>query len=292
MRDKELEKASGKARLGHFTLNELLAVLFALLLLATLLAPTLVEIKVLYRQAECIDNLISLGRANNLYSADCGRFAPASPGTSRRWHGSLRDEQGKRPDVMTSPLRPYMKGLGSAMRPCPLFANTANASAPAPEKGGGGYGYNENVGSLRAVQAELDLWDPRCKASGILISDLPNPRGVVMFAETAAKANPQGMLDINGSFVEASMCKSYDTYNRGKPVWGTPEPTIHFRHSGKAYIVWCDGHISNGTPGGSKGDWSKEGLGFLGSRAFPNFVPRTPPQPEPEPSKKEEEAAP
>lgn len=264
-----------KGARAPFTLNELLATLFALLLLATLVAPSLIEIKVLYRQSACIDNLILLGKANALYAADCGRFAPAAADAMHRWHGVLREEPDKLPDAVGSPLRPYTKGLG-AMRACPLFEDIADASAPAPEKGGKGYGYNENVGSLRAVQTEFNLWDPRCKAAGILPSDLPSPRGVAMFVETAAKANDEGRLDMNGRFVEAAMCKSYDTYNKGRPVWGTPVPTIHFRHSGRAYVAWCDGHIGSEAPGGTKGAWGAQGLGFLGTRIQPAFLPRLP----------------
>ncbi len=292
MRGPEREEIGKGAWLSPFTLNELLAVLFALLLLSSLLAPALIEIRVLYRQAECADNLMALGKANLLYLSDCGRFAPASSEGMLRWHGALREEPGKRPDFVRSPLRPYMKGFG-AIRSCPLFSEAADASYPAPEKGGGGYGYNQNIGSLRATQSEFDLWDPRCRASGIKLSDLQTPRATVMFAETATKADEQGALDISGRFVEASMCKSYDTYNRGKPVWGTPTPTIHFRHSGTAYVAWCDGHISAESPGGSKAEWGKQGIGFIGTRANPGFVPKTPaPPPAEESPKQVEEGSP
>lgn len=262
-----------------FTLNELLAVLFATLLLASLMAPTLIEIRALSKQAACVDNLMAIGKANLLYLSDNGRYVPASPGGPLRWHGALREEPEKPPEFSKSPLRPYLKGFG-AIRSCPFFERIADESRPAPEKGGGGYGYNENIGSLRAVQREFDLWDPRCKALGVKSAELLKPRGAVMFAESASKANERGELDVSGRLVEAAFCKSYDFYNRGKPVWGTPEPSIHFRHGGMANVAWCDGHISAESPGGGKGGWSKDGIGFIGSRSNSGFVPRTPPAPE------------
>ena len=258
-----------------FTLNELLFIVFVFLLLASLLAPSLIEINVLYKQTSCTDNLIVLAKENMLYAEDGGHYAPASLNAQIRWHGALREDINKRPDITKSPLRPYMKGL-RALRPCPLFEDIADASAPAPEKGGGGYGYNENIGSLRAVQTDYDLWEEQCRQAGILPSELSLPRGTVMFAETATKANSLGALDFSGNFVENSFCKSYDTYNRGRPAWGTPVPTIHFRHSGRALVAWCDGHISSESPGGSKDDWIKVGIGFVGTRTSPGFVPRTP----------------
>jgi len=273
-RQLKIRKATAK-EVKPFTLNELLAIAIALMLLASLAAPSLMEAKAVFKKSLCMDNLIVLSKASQLYVDAAGCYAPAASDSLLRWHGQLREDLTKRPDSTKSPLRPFMKGL-KALKPCPSFESEASDSRPAPEKGGGGYGYNENIGSLRAVQTEFDLWDPRCKASGILPGDLVTPRETALFTDTATRTDGQGEVDASGSLAESAFCKSYDIYNKGRPMWGTPNPTIHFRHQGSALIAWCDGHISSESPSRSKGEWGKSSLGFVGSRTHSAFLPRRP----------------
>jgi prepilin-type processing-associated H-X9-DG protein len=39
----------------------------------------------------------------------------------------------------------------------------------------------------------------------------------------------------------------------GEAAWGFQSPSIHFRHYGRANVLWADGHISS-----EKWDWAPE----------------------------------
>ncbi len=275
-------RGGGKTSRRSFTFNELLAVIAALLLIGSLAAPSIAEIGEMSRQSSCKDNLVTLARLNILYAGDCGRYAPASPGERSRWHGELPKEREGTPDASKSPFAGYLS-KHERLRACPLFENVCASSPPAIEKGGRGYGYNENIGSLRAVSADFDLWTPECRRTGIAPSELQSPQKTAMFAESASKADPLGDPDVEGEIVEMAFIRSFDSYNRGRPSWGSPDPTIHFRHLGQAACAWADGHLSMEPMGASKGSWVKSRIGYIGSRSKPEFVPKTPPPRKEEP---------
>jgi len=267
-------KAEGASR-RCFTFNELLAVIAALLLMGSLAAPTLVEIRTMSRQSACKDSLVTMARLNILYAGDCGRYVPAASSERLRWHGELPAERSGRADFTKSPLAKYLS-KHERLRACPLFEDVISLSPPAAEKGGFGYGYNENIGSQRAVSADLDMWTPECRGSGIAPSEIQSPQKTLMFAESASRADLLGDPDVNGTLVEMSFIRSFDTYNRGRPCWGSPDPTTHFRHGGQAASAWADGRLSMEPMGASKDGWPAGGIGYIGSRSKPCFVPKTP----------------
>ena len=62
-----------------------------------------------------------------------------------------------------------------------------------------------------------------------------------MFADAAmAKADGGVEYLIEYSFVQPPY---FHDGTQVKPEWGTPMPSIHFRHNGQTNVSWCDGHV-------------------------------------------------
>jgi len=66
--------------------------------------------------------------------------------------------------------------------------------------------------------------------------DVSDPAGTVMFCDTAFP-QPYGSptFIIEYSFAESPQF----------PGGSQAQPSIHFRHTGLANVVWCDGHVSS-----------------------------------------------
>ena len=45
---------------------------------------------------------------------------------------------------------------------------------------------------------------------------------------------------------------------------GTPWPTIHFRHRGRANVAWADGHVTSEALARTGGKWASRQLGWFG----------------------------
>ncbi|MBV9462910.1 MAG: hypothetical protein JO317_01660, partial [Verrucomicrobiae bacterium] len=164
-------------------------------------------------------------------------------------------------DPALGPLVPYL-GPGGEIKKCPSFRPGLNAF----EAGCGGYGYNEvyigGRGDLydyfsdpKSAQTSLSLDDGKALALSSL----------VMFADSGV-AYPQGVAEY--SFLEPPFWESPP----GTVTAATPDPSVHFRHNGRANVIWADGHVSREsmsqtTPfsafGGDNGALS---LGWFGPR--------------------------
>ena len=256
-----------------FTLNEILAVLAVLSIMAVLVIPLFKDISASARESACRDSLIELVRANFLYEKTYDAFVPASASVSERWYGArlLNDGNFSREN---GPLAEFFKRSGFPA-PCPLLSDFTDDGGRiySGDNGGSGYGYNENIGSLRCVNAEFDNWEKACRASGISKSDIVKPSGTVMFTDTISRFNSSGLPDVDGFYVEFAFARSFDTFNKGKPSWGTPEPTVHFRHRLKTSVVWADGHTSMEDARYTKDSWGLSHCAFLGSPDKNFFTP-------------------
>lgn len=228
---------SGTATRGQsgFALLELVAVLATLAVLAALLAAAVDRARASGQRAACASNLRQLFLANAAYATEHGSYAPAAPdllGANRvRWHGA-RAGRSSPFDGRLGPLAPYLEN--EIVRRCPAFA-------PAPggfEAACGGYGYNiRGVGS----RVYLEGFSTQAMAGGMSPGAIREPAGTVMFCD-AAFAQPYDQPDhlIEYSFAEAY----YFVDGRPPRETGVATPSIHFRHSGRANVVWCDGHIT------------------------------------------------
>ena len=145
-----------------------------------------------------------------------------------RWHGT-RPTMNDPFNFATSPLKPYLQK--GAIKQCPSFEPAATGGF---EQSAGGYGYNDSYlgssqeiasGSMNYLKYQAMYVNVPAKMAMI-----ERPAETIMFTD-AAMAYPDL---IEYSFVEPPLAD------------GVPSsPSIHFRHSGRANVVWLDGHVTS-----------------------------------------------
>ena len=247
---------------GGFTLVELVTVVAVLCVLVGVAIPVLRDALEAGRRAKCSSNLRQLFVANAAYAAQYGYYVAAAPdlfsGNRTRWHGQRSGGSGAF-DGQGGPLSPFLGGDG-CVRQCPGFhplppdqaANSFEASC-------GGYGYNDRgVGS----RVYLEGYTASAMRKGMPPGAIASPAHTVMFADTGFPqpyGQPKYMIEY--SFAEAY----YFVGNPPEKLYGPAQPSIHFRHGGRAGVAWCDGHVSfepRALPaGGADGDFA---VGWFG----------------------------
>ena len=236
-----------------FTMIELLVVLAAVAGLAAILFGTFPAAIDAAKSAACRSNLRQLAAANLAYAADHGRFVAAAADIAAgqanniRWHGV---RGGGKFDGARGPLAPYLGGGGASawVRRCPGFRPEADGF----ETSCGGYGYN-----ALGVGSELCL-----PGSGVKTEFGMRPGAIARSAETVMFADA-AYLQGNGKkakLIEYSFTEPPQSVGGGIPPW----PTIHFRHRGRANVVWCDGHVTSEARSRTDARSASRALGWFG----------------------------
>ena len=237
-------------RAAGFSLVELLAAIAALAVLAAIAAGVWPAARAAAEATGCRSNLRELAAANLAYAADHGRYVAAAAdieGANRtRWHGV---RSGAAFDGSKGPLAPYLGGGAASawVRRCPGFL----PEAPGFEASCGGYGYN-----ALGVGSELCLPGNGVKTDrGMRPGAVAHPAQTAMFADAAylEGGGPKARL-IEYSFAEPPRFAD----------GSTPDPTIHFRHRGRANVAWCDGHVSAEPLARTGPPWDSRQLGWFG----------------------------
>lgn len=223
-----------------FTLLELLIVVAIIAILLSVLLPSVQAARRQARAAVCASNLRQLAIANNAYATDhAGRYCPGAAqmrtANLHRWHGT-RTDTGQPFDPRYGPLVPYLSPA-DGIRACPSFFRYLTRQTASFERGNGGYGYNQAyLGRvLRKVphgsfQVITDLY-------GVLATRVRRPAETLMFADTAFAAAADGVIEY--SFAEPRLHPEYLQYH------ARLDPSLHFRHRGRACVGWCDGHVDS-----------------------------------------------
>jgi prepilin-type N-terminal cleavage/methylation domain-containing protein/prepilin-type processing-associated H-X9-DG protein len=235
-----------------FTLIELLVVIAIIALLTSILLPSLTRAKEMARSAVCRSNIRQLYLANLSYASDNnGYYVPAAAdmfdgyGGRLRWHG-VRESSTVSSDPAKNNFDPTLGPLADSLcdgevKQCPESVNfETSGSKNAFEASCGGYGYNMiGVGSRTYEKGYTN----EAVQLGMRTSEIYRSADTVMFTDTAFLEGFKTQYLIEYSFCEPPRYIRDDGQG-GFVEYGRPTPSTHFRHLGKASVVWCDGHVS------------------------------------------------
>lgn len=234
-----------------FTLIELLIVISIILILTTMLVPSLRAAKELAQAAQCQSNLHDLGVAMGMYHTENdGAFWPYSlpncPTTGVRCYfwGTDADPVDRKPS-------PFLKqcNYNLAYLWCPSFRwGTYTPQGGYVSEPTTTYGYN-------ARYLDPGLNGKTCRKA----TAVPRPAGLFVLADSAMSWAPAGVTIFqNSTYLE--------------PVAGSwvQTPTNHFRHRGRTGALCADGHAGLFDTEGWNLDTTTN-LGFVGTRNNPHY---------------------
>lgn len=204
-----------------FTLVELLLVIAVIAILCGLLFPALQRGKQSARQAQCASNLRQLGIAGQMYWDDHDgvafryRTGPTNSGVVY-WFGWIESgaEGARQFDRTFGALHPYLQGGGVEL--CPALQYWMADFKMKATGAAYGYGYN------------LHLSPP---GNAVNVGNLRNPAATGFLADAAQVNTFQPPASPDNPMLEEFYYVS------------TNEATSHFRHGGRAEVVFCDGHV-------------------------------------------------
>ncbi|MGD0745968.1 MAG: prepilin-type N-terminal cleavage/methylation domain-containing protein [Verrucomicrobiota bacterium] len=218
-----------------FTLVELLVVIAVIGILSAMLLPALSRSKQSAWRAECAGNLRQLGMATQLYwdeyGGNCFQWLYGTTNSEGHlyWFGWLQSDataEGQRAfDLSRGVLYPYL--AGSDVRLCPaLYATPAQFKL----KGNDvifSYGYNKSLSPTGNNSPPVNVDQIKRSTDTALFADAAQ---INDFQDPASPGNPLleewYYLDLDTNFSSANYY-----------------PNGHFRHSQRANVAFCDGHV-------------------------------------------------
>jgi len=225
-----------------FTLVELLVVISIIMLLASMLLPSLSKARDTAKKTQCMGNLKQLGSANLSYHDDYQRLVPINnyvgstsltmTNTSTvRWYGAQNSDGSF--DRSQGQLYTYLNNI--KIMDCPGFK-------PAHETWGdrdcGGYGYNACIGNNAGLAGNPTTDSMSC---GMGLQVLRKPASVVLqFGDAASPMTGASSI----ATANASLEQQHFLWRSHNNTTAATIGSAHFRHPGKTCnLVWLDGHV-------------------------------------------------
>jgi len=252
---RELEMKNCK-NIPAFTLIELLMVIAIISILAALLLPALSRAREAARLCSCKANLLQLGQAVEMYKADWGGYYPPAadrtlPDAWFRWSywvtfwfgrglvvvpGYVFDNEKNVPvDFTKGPLYPYLEDHPGVLS-CPSFSLGPGVSV--------GYAYNETtLGGYDCWFVPMTwTWPPPVIPARD--AEIADPSNTIMFVDSAVVDSYTNTTRLMQNWLLPHPSRSYDP----DPTHRFHRPIVHFRHNGKANVLFCDGHVVSMPP--------------------------------------------
>ncbi len=205
-------------------------------ILAGMLMPALATVRARAESTSCQDHLHNLGAATVMYIANHGGHLPscgeyrADTGGGRQFfglYGGLYEEV----DFSCGYLSPFL-GDSREVWQCPALKWRHYV----PRAGGPCTGYAYNYHYLTTLVEEGNWWEPDYKATyvGRHESVVRRSTSTLLFGDSAR--NWMGPLQENWYWTPPSQAIPWDL------------GYAHFRHGGRANVLWADGHVSSLEP--------------------------------------------
>ena len=210
-----------------FSLIELLVVISIVSLLSGMLLPALKQARECARAASCTSNLRQIGLATQMYLDDYGRFFPYQQpvnGGDMLWYFGLESpyNPGGAPgarhiDLTKAKLYPYLQAVHGA-EVCPSYNYYSPLWRKKFDQITDGYGLNQLLFGKSLTDLTNSLAQVVCFADAADVNTIQPP---------ASSAHP--MLE-----------EFYYVHPYNNQI-----PTTHFRHNGRANVLFCDGHVDS-----------------------------------------------
>lgn len=202
-----------------FTLIELLVVVAIIAILAAMLLPALSKAREKARSAVCMGNLKQIFLAFSIYVQDNEEFFPPAYyytfSSALCWDFATDDWVNWRPGIIGTYLN------NKQVFQCPSRFNLKSYDSPFT-----GYAYNASY-----IGGGYSTWVGQADEPAKL-SRIQNPSQTVLLADSATWS----------SFTNETIANNFlrapgDIYYYGA--------NVHFRHNGRANVLFCDGHVES-----------------------------------------------
>ncbi len=216
-----------------FTLIELLVVIGIIAILAAMLFPVFSRVRRLAHERTCVSNLRQIGMAVYLYLQENNEiFFPYYidfPDGGRHWYFGLEpnyglgDPEGEREIDLGRGLLSRYYAWERRIESCPSFERINGLHKPKFDQVTLGYGYN--IYGLNRLDVGKPLGRP--------LAAIPDPSRTVLFADSAQVNTFQPPASPENPMIEEF------------PFVSPFEKTFHFRHDGRASVLFVDGHVES-----------------------------------------------